>query len=111
MAVYPTLRTSPGSDPRPVDNIQIERASDGTARSRITSADKMEFPSIKHEGITSAERTTLEDFYAANRLVPFTYNDPSTTPPTAYTCLFAARPRYARQAGDYWDVTVSLVEA
>lgn len=109
MNTYPTLRTAPGSDPQPIDNFEVTRASDGTARVRVTSADKMKFPSIKHPGISSAERTTLEDFYAANRLVPFTYNDPSTG--SAFTCMFAARPKYARQPGEFWDASVNLEEA
>lgn len=109
MAAYPTLPTQRGSDPEPArGGLDIDRAEDGTARGRSWwAADKCQFKLV-HPRLTAAERSTLDTFYAANRLVPFDYT--SLSDGVTRTCIFAAAPAPKGEAGGRWTMTVELVE-
>lgn len=105
MAAYPDLPTDYGSDPEPLDQAKIDRAEDGTARARSLGADKVKFK-LKHPRLSASDKSTLDAFYAANRLLEVAYT--CKTDSAAYTCIFAAAPRYERHPGSFWTATVEL---
>lgn len=107
MADYPTLQTSPGSDPRPITKPVIDRAEDGTGRVRHIATGKVSIP-VKHHDLTAAQKSTLDNFYAANKLLTFAYLSPSDN--VSRTCAFDAQPSYERLPGSYWNATVQLEE-
>lgn len=111
MAAYPTFDCGQaiGSTEDILDDLQVDRASNGTPRIRaFYSATKKQF-SVLHPYATSAEKVALDAFYAANRLISFTFvwaGDGAT-----YTCYFAAPPRRVPVAGVYWEITSEMVQA
>ena len=111
MAAYPTFvcGQSIGSTEDILDDLQVDRASNGTPRIRaIYSATKKQF-SIRHAHATSAEKVTLDAFYDTNRLLSFTFvwaGDGAT-----YTCYFAAPPKRVPVEGVRWEITCELVQA
>lgn len=109
MNTYPALLTDHGSDPQPLGKNQIDRAEDNTARARnFGVADKVQIK-IQHSSITSADKSALDSFYAANKLLKFTYVSPADG--VSRTCLFASAPSYKREPGNYWTAIVMLEEA
>lgn len=109
MAIYPVLPTRTGADPVPVNGIEIDRAEDGTAYGRsFYTGDKMRFE-IEHPGLTATQKTTLETFYADNRLLEIDYESPVDG--QTYTCLFTGRPLFSLMPGKrFWTATVRLEE-
>lgn len=106
MATYPTLSTSYGSDLKPVNGISVDRAEDGTARVRsFHVSDKGTFP-VAHPWLSAANKSTLDAFYAANRLLPFDYTSPTDS--VLRVCVFAAPIRYTRKPGEFWDAVVEM---
>jgi hypothetical protein len=107
---YPTFTYNPSqsSSEELLDDLQVDRASNGKPKVRsFYTAPKKAF-SLVHEGMTGAERTTLLAYYAANRLLPFDFvwaADGAT-----YTCLFSAAPKSTITSGLHWTVTTQLVE-
>ena len=106
MATYPTLATAYGSDPEPISSIKIDRSEDGTARGRSTGNDKVRLPNVVHPYLSSADKSTLDAFYTANRLIPFDYTSPTDS--TLRSCIFSGPIRYERHVGDYWTATVEM---
>lgn len=104
---YPDLPTAYGSDPKPIAMIKIDRAEDGSARGRAVGGDKMIIP-LEHPYLSSADKTTLDAYYAANRLLEFDYV--SKADGNTYTCMFAKAPRYEVHPGSRWTATVELEE-
>jgi hypothetical protein len=108
MATYPDLPTARGSDPEPINTLDIDRAEDGTGRGRsYYAADKVKI-TVEHPLITAAQKTTLAAFYTSNRLVTFTYLSPSDS--VSRTMLFAAPPAYVNRPGGRFDATVEMEE-
>lgn len=106
MATYPTLPTRAGGDPQPIGGIEIDRAEDGTARGRsFYSSDKAKF-SLEHPWLTAAQKTTLDNFYSANRLLAFDYA--SGMSGATHSCLFSRPPAYIYQRGGYWTAKVEM---
>jgi hypothetical protein len=106
MATYPDLPTARGSDPEPVNQIDIDRAEDGTARGRsFYSADRVRI-TVVHPLLTAAQKTTLAAFYSSNRLVAFTYLSPSDS--VSRSMLFAKPPAYVNRPGGRFDATVEM---
>ena len=68
-------------------------------------ADKRAFE-VRHL-LTSAERSTLETFYGAEKLADVSYTWPADR--VTYTVRFVAPPQY-RRVGDRWEATVRLLE-
>jgi hypothetical protein len=107
MAAYPTLPTSFGADPQNATKLLVDRAEDGTARVRSYAKDKASFK-ISHPYLDSVGKGTLDAFYAANRLLPFSYT--SAADGTTRTCVFSARPTYKFEPGGYYTATVTMEE-
>jgi len=108
VADYPTLATSYGSDPKTITKFQVDRAEDGTARIVSLSNDKVSFQ-LRHEYITSAEKTTLDSFYTTNRLLTFTYLSPSDS--VSRTCLFSSPINYKKNPDNSFTAEVAIEEA
>lgn len=105
MAAYPDLPTDYGSDPVPLAQAKIDRAEDGTGRARSLGADKVRFK-LSHPRLSSADKSTLDAFYSANRLLDVAYT--CKTDAAIYTCVFAGAPKYERHPGSFWTATVEL---
>lgn len=105
MATYPGLPTQRGSDPEPLTKTNIDRAEDGTARGRNYGDDKVSI-TVKHPGITEAQRDTLFTFYDDNRIVEFDYESPSDG--QTRRMLFVARPKSENKPGNRFDVIVLM---
>lgn len=111
MSTYPTFGCGQaiGSTEDILDDLQVDRASNGTPRIRaIYSATKRQF-SVLHPCATAAEKAALDAFYAANRLISFSFvwaGDGVT-----YTCYFAAPPKRTPVLGVYWEITCEMVQA
>ncbi len=107
---YPTFTyaISQDSSETTLDDLQIDRASNGTPKGRaFYTVPKMQFELV-HQGMSSAEKATLKAFYAANRTTPFDLvwaGDGET-----YSCLFSAPPRFAVEPGLRWTGTSNLVQ-
>jgi len=108
MATYPTLPTKSGSDPKPATGPDIDRAEDGTARARSYGLDKVDIP-LNHPFMTAAQKTTLANFYNANRLIKFDYV--SLSDGVTYSCLFADPITWQRDSAGRHTAVVKLVEA
>ncbi len=107
MNTYPDLPTEYGSDPKPIakTGIVIDRAADGTARVRSFGDQKVQIP-LKHPRLDAAQKATLEAFYTANKLLPFTYV--SKTDGVSRTCFFAGMPAYTLEKGQRWNASVPM---
>jgi len=108
---YPTFTYNPSqsSEETLLDDLQVDRASNGSPKVRsFYTAPKKAF-SVVHEGMTSAERATLLAFYSANRLSSFSFV--WVADGVTYTCLFSAPPKSVITSGLHWTVTTQLIEA
>lgn len=110
MAAYPTFACgqSLGSTETILDDIVVDRASNGVPRLRaFYTATKKQF-SVLHERITPAEKATLDAFYQTNRLLSFTFvwaGDGVT-----YTCRFTAPPTRNPIEGVFWEATCEMIQ-
>ena len=111
MSTYPTFTYNPSqrSDEALLDDLQIDRASNGTPRGRAFYTAPKKVFTVVHEAMTSAERATLLAFYAANRLLTFDFVWAADG--VTYICLFAAAPKSTITSGTYWTVTTQMVQA
>lgn len=106
MATYPDLPTARGSDPKPITKLEIDRAEDGTARARSYHAgDKVQIE-VEHPYLTGVEKSALDAFYAANRLLAFDYESPSDG--VTRSMLFASAPIYRNEPGNRYTATVEM---
>lgn len=111
MASFPTLSIAPSlaSAETTADDLQVDRATNGTPRVRaLYSAPKKSF-SVVFDGASAADKATLAAFYLANRLLAITFVWAADA--QSYTCYFAAPVQYKRLPGARWQITVSLVQA
>ena len=105
---YPTLPTAYGSDPKPINGLSIDRAEDGTGRVRsFQSVDRADIP-LTHR-ITAAQKSTLDAYYSANRLLTFDY----VSPPDGLlrTCVFSGAPSYRLYYDGRYEAKVTLAQA
>lgn len=108
MATYPTLPVRHGADPKPINQVEIDRAEDGTGYARsFYSADKMHF-SLEHPWLTTAQKAALDAFYSANRLLDFDYESPASG--MTHTCIFAKAPAYEYHRPGFWTARVEMEE-
>ena len=107
MAAYPTLPWArEGTVITREGGLVPVRATNGTLKvRRLFSAEKLAWQ-IEHR-LTSAERTTLETFYATNRVLTIQVTAPDTG--VTSQARFAAAPEYELR-GAYWVATVRLLE-
>lgn len=111
MSAYPTLSYNPSQSSAEtlLDDLQVDRASNGKPKVRAFYTTPKKSFNVIHEGLTAAERTTLLDFYAANRLVSFDFVWAADG--LTYSCLFSAPPKSDISSAFRWTVTTQLVEA
>jgi hypothetical protein len=109
MATYPVLPTKLGVSPRPIKSTKIDRSEDGTARARVFYSSTRHTIPVNHPVLDSAQKSTLDAFYAANSTAQFDYVSPNDG--LTYVCLFASAPRYTRRKGDRWEADVDLEQA
>ena len=106
MATYPALLTLRDSTEERDGGVIPARATNGALRVRVMyPADKRAFE-VRHL-LTTAERSTLETFYGAEKLADVSYTWPADR--VTYTVRFVAPPQY-RRVGDRWEATVRLLE-
>lgn len=111
MSAFPTLAYNPelSSDEEVLDDLQVFRASNGKARVHaFFTAPKKRF-SIVWDSLTATDKGTIQTFYAANRLLTFTFTWVGDG--VTYTCIFSGAPKYQVVAGGRWTVTVKMEEA
>jgi hypothetical protein len=83
------------------------RATNGLLKvRRLWSAEKWSFDLV--HWLSSAQRTTLETAYAANRTNNVTLTWPADG--STYTCRFASAPSYEWRTGGFWVARVRLEE-
>ena len=107
MATYPTLVTSLGSEQQPVDDLTFDVWPNGSVRAQSFFTGSRTEWKLVHRLITSAQLTTLKNFYAANKTIVFDYLSPFDS--VTYTnVVFISRLEVQKEAGDYWTVTVQI---
>lgn len=111
MATYPTFTDAPSrsSKERWLDDLQVDRATNGTPKVRALYTTPKRAFTVVHEFVSAAEKATLEAFYLANRLltISFVWAADGQT----YTCNFAAPPQPEVAPGGRWNITVELIQA
>ena len=113
----PSTGTQVGSSEITLDDLQIDRASNGAPRGRaIYTIPKKTF-SIKHAFVKSSDKTALETFYNAWRAgtTPFTtkfqaFNFTWVGDGAIHSCIFASPPQYELGSSMYWDISTELIE-
>lgn len=106
MAAYPSLPFVNGSGDDLLDDLQIDRASNGKPRGRVLYTSEMRRFVLHHVGISAADLASVDAFYSANRAAEFDFTwDDGTT----YTCIFA-RPPERRRVSGVITVDVELLE-
>lgn len=114
MATYPVQPAlsqplSVNSEEATLDDIQIDRATNGRPKARaMYTAPKKTF-TLVHELATAADKSTLDAFYLANRLLAFDMVWPSDG--ITYSCLFSGPPRIKAGVGRYFTITNTMVQA
>lgn len=110
MATYPsTIKQSVASTFGPLDDIKVDRASNGTPRIRAIFTRQPRVGNIVHEGVTAAQKATLDAFYTTNRLIAFSFvwaGDGVT-----YSCYFSGPIEARPLPGNYWHLSMHCVEA
>jgi hypothetical protein len=106
MAAYPTLPISLGSKASPEAGIKIDRASNGAARGRRLFTDDKRSFDVLHAFLTTAQQTTLMNFYTANKDAEVDFTFVGVT----YTCIFSDAPQPEHHAGQYVSYRVKLEE-
>ena len=111
MNTYPTLPTSYGSDPTPIDVLSITRTVNGTAHVKVLLTSDKSTIQIKHPSLTSSQKSTLDAFWTANRGVLITYVSPADG--VSRTCYIKKQPAYVKVQSpvDLWDANVTIEES
>lgn len=75
MSAFPTLTKNPSYESKwePIDDIKLTRATNGTAHTRGFYTGKKYGGVIVYENCSSADVTAVNNFYATNRLLAFTW--------------------------------------
>lgn len=107
MAAYPTLPwMRAGTTSSRASGVEPVRASNGVLKvRRLFDADKLDLQ-LEH-WLSPAQKTTLDDFYLAQRDFNVTVTAPDDG--AAYTMRFADVPQYEWRVG-YWVARVRLLE-
>jgi|GEM_PF-1783198 len=109
MSTYPALRQSIESTETRISGRVLDRASNGSARSRSFFTTEKKTFKVMHTFITSAQKTELEDFYIANQNVSFQFLFIPDN--TVYTCIYdAVDPVYTASLGGYWNAEIYLAQ-
>jgi hypothetical protein len=107
VASYPTFAQLHDSEEGFVDDLLVDRAVNGTVKVRaLYTAPKRRW-TLKHR-LTTAQRDTLQAFYASYRTVTNTFVWAGNG--TTYTFVFEGPPTYSYPAGLIVDAVVRIVE-
>lgn len=107
MAAYPSFAQLMGSSEEILDDVQVDRAVNGSVKSRaFYSAKKRRF-TLKHV-LDNTDVNTLLSFYDSYRLSSNTFTWARDS--TSYTVLFEAPPSVKALARGYNEVEVRLVQ-
>lgn len=108
MAAYPNIGQTTQSRESWIDDVQIERASNGSARGRALFAGRKLALQVAHV-VERSDVATLLAFYDSNRLLPVdvTWAGDGVT----RSMLFDSSPDVQPEGGTLWRVTSRLVEA
>lgn len=90
MATYPSLDQWDGTKLVPRAGVIERMATNGTVRLRALQSGPKYDPTVVHGLLSATDRTTLLNFYTANRTTSFTFT--ATEDGVARTCVFAANP-------------------
>ena len=108
MANYPSFGQDISSTVTILDDINLDRASNGKPRMRRFYTSPVKEFSVVHT-LTAANKDTLLAFYNANRYVSFTFvwNAENTT----HTAMFSTAPTVAVEGSiDFWKTTCGIIE-
>jgi hypothetical protein len=107
MAAYPsTLTVLAEYEETRIDGFVGLRATNGKLKVRkLMDGEKQEW-TILHN-LTSADRTTLENFYQANKYLSFDFTFPGVG---TYTCKFLSAPKYRSIPGGWFKCSVRIGE-
>jgi hypothetical protein len=92
------------------DDVKIDRATDGTGRARSFYTSPKHSITGELRAITEAEWNTLDAFYRANRIQPFTIPWGPCDAPVPLSVLFAAPPAREFHGAGLSTATLTLVE-
>lgn len=105
MAAYPSFYQTLSSSEKWIDNVQLERASNGSLYGRsFWSAMKPGFD-IEHE-LNTTDVATFKTFYNNNRTVPFDFT--WARDGQVYSCMFVGQPQLVPMGGVWWKVRLAL---
>lgn len=112
MPSYPSaLPQSADSTEEWTDPLLVSYARSGGVKARRLQTAKKRVFVVRHQFLTAAQVSTLENFYNSNRTsaFDFAWND---SPATAYSVVFADTNglQFLRTAGNYYAVAVRLAE-
>jgi hypothetical protein len=109
MAAYPTLPLGSGSGEDWLDDLSADRSESGKVKVRAFYPTKKRRFTVRHPGLTLAQRNTLETFYNANRLLTFTFTWAADG--LTYTCVFGGPVKFDYPGrGPLGNATVTLLE-
>lgn len=106
---YPSIQTvRDGSDTERLGGFVPQRATNGAMKVRcLATTEKTDFR-LKHL-VNAAQKTTLEDFYQANKFLNVSLVGPEDG--VTYITRFVAAPQYQRLGGgSHWLASVRLSE-
>lgn len=108
MPSYPSFAQLRASEEQTLDDIVIDRAVNGTPKSRAFYTARKKIFRIRHKCLLAADKATLNTFYETNRLLnfDFTWNADSVL----YSCRFAGPIKYTLAAGGRWEADVNMVQ-
>lgn len=106
-AVYPTLPTALGDDPKPLSKTDVTVAQNGRAYVQHRAVFDDAEIDILHPFLTSVQSLEVFQFFADIRGNKFLWTRESTG--ETYQAQFKHRPSKKHVGGDYWDVEVSLI--
>lgn len=108
--IYPTYGQSVESDETTLWGRQIDRATNGSVKSRSFYTGAKKTFKVVHEFLTNTQKLAIESFYTDNQneSFEFTWIASGVTYPT---CMFDAQdPTFKALQGGYWRVETYLVE-
>lgn len=107
MAAYPSLPQGSAGEEF-ADDLRADRSVAGGVKVRAFYTGTKRIFYVKHPNLTAAQRTTLTNFYNANRLLTFTFTWGGDG--VTYTCVFGSGPRYDYTKGPLANASLTILE-
>lgn len=106
MAAFPNLPFDAETAEELLDDIKLDRASNGTARGRaLYAAPKLRL-NAAFRALTGAQRNTVDAHYAAHRSASFALMWRGQT----YTVAYTGAPKWSRIGGVLWNLNLTFEE-